>query len=221
MRDDFDERTKDILAHRVGFRCSNPKCRQPTSGPQADPTKAINIGVAAHIKAASNGGKRYDSSQTSEQRKSADNGIWLCQSCSKLIDSDETKFTVELLLDWKSQAETIARRELEEKSLETNRESNTIVVRYAEGDKDFALWLSLQLISQGYPVWCDLLNSEPGEYTEAMVEDLVKNKAAKYLFVLSSLSNGDSELLKELRFAYELDFGTLGHFRPNYIDTIS
>jgi len=81
---------------------------------------------------------------------------------------------------------------------------NTIVVRYAEGDKHFALWLSLQLISQGYPVWCDLLNSEPGEYAQAMVEDLVKNKAVKYLFVLSSLSNGDSELLKELRFAYEI-----------------
>jgi len=81
---------------------------------------------------------------------------------------------------------------------------NTVVVRYAKGDKDFALWLSLQLISQGYPVWCDLLNPEPGEYTHAMTEDLVKNKAVKYLFVLSSLSNGDSELLKELRFAYEI-----------------
>lgn len=80
---------------------------------------------------------------------------------------------------------------------------DTIVVRYADVDKDFALWLSLQLISQGYPVWCDLLNSEPGEYTQAVVEDLVKNKAAKYLFVLSSSSNDDSELLKELRFAYE------------------
>jgi hypothetical protein len=81
---------------------------------------------------------------------------------------------------------------------------NTIAVRYAEGDKDFALWLSLQLISQGYPVWCDLLNSEPGAYTQAIVEDLIENKAVKYLFVLSGLSNGDSEFLKELRFAYEI-----------------
>ncbi len=80
----------------------------------------------------------------------------------------------------------------------------TIVIRYAEGDKDFALWLSLQLISQGYPVWCDLLNSEPGEYSQAMVEGLINRKAVKYLFVLSNLSNVDSELLKELRFAYEI-----------------
>jgi hypothetical protein len=81
---------------------------------------------------------------------------------------------------------------------------NNIVIRYAEGDKDFALWLSLQLINQSYPVWCDLLNPEPGEYTRAVGENLVKNKAVKYLFVLSSLSNGDSELLKDLRFAYEI-----------------
>jgi len=81
---------------------------------------------------------------------------------------------------------------------------NTIAVRYAEGDKDFALWLSLQLISQGYPVWCDLLNSEPGEYTKSMAEDLIKNKTAKYLFVLSDLSNADPDLLKELRFAFEV-----------------
>ena len=116
MRDDFDEETKDILARRVGFRCSNPKCRKLTSGPQTVPAKAINIGVAAHIAAASNGGKRYDPNQSPEQRKSAENGIWLCQSCSKLIDSDEKRYTVELLQEWKSKAEALALRELEESS---------------------------------------------------------------------------------------------------------
>jgi hypothetical protein len=114
MRDDFDERTKSILARRVGFRCSNPKCRKPTSGPQVDPAEAINIGVAAHIAAASSGGKRYDSNQSPEQRRSGDNGIWLCQSCSKLIDNDEKRYTVELLESWKSQAETLALREIQE-----------------------------------------------------------------------------------------------------------
>lgn len=83
-------------------------------------------------------------------------------------------------------------------------QQKTIVIRYAEGDKDFALWLSLQLISQGYPVWCDLLDTEPGGYTSPMIEDTVKNRAAKYLFVLSSLSNVDTNLLKELRFAFEV-----------------
>lgn len=114
MRDDFDEKTKDILARRVGFRCSNPKCRKLTSGPQDNPQKSISIGVAAHIAAAAQGGKRYNPNQTIEQRKSIGNGLWLCQSCSKLIDSDEARYTVELLKAWKKQAESIAIKELEE-----------------------------------------------------------------------------------------------------------
>jgi hypothetical protein len=91
MRDDFDEKTKEILSRRVGLRCSNPNCRKLTNGPQTNPTKAINIGVAAHITAASQNGPRFDANMTPEERKSAENGIWLCQNCAKLIDNDERR----------------------------------------------------------------------------------------------------------------------------------
>ena len=40
MRDDFSPSIKDILAKRVGYRCSNPKCQVLTSGPQENPEKA-------------------------------------------------------------------------------------------------------------------------------------------------------------------------------------
>jgi hypothetical protein len=113
MRDDFPTRTKEILAKRVGYRCSNPECCQPTSGPQEDPNKAINIGVAAHITAASTGGPRFDSLLTSDQRKSVENGIWLCQKCAKLIDSDEARYTVEKIRRWKGLAESKAYKALE------------------------------------------------------------------------------------------------------------
>jgi hypothetical protein len=54
-RDDFALSVKKVLAQRVGARCSNPNCRQQTSGPQFDPAKALNVGVAAHITAAATG----------------------------------------------------------------------------------------------------------------------------------------------------------------------
>ena len=38
--------------------------------------------------------------------KSINNGIWLCQSCAKLIDSDENKYTVKLIKSWKEQTES-------------------------------------------------------------------------------------------------------------------
>ena len=113
MRDDFPLRTKEILARRVGYRCSNPECCQTTSGPQEDPNKTINIGVAAHITAASTGGPRFDSTLTPDQRKSLENGIWLCQKCAKLIDSDEARYTVEKIRRWKGFAESKAAEALE------------------------------------------------------------------------------------------------------------
>ncbi len=61
--------------------------------------------MAAHITAASPGGPRFDPSLTVEQRSSAENGIWLCQNHGKLVDSDEERFSIALLRDWKTTAE--------------------------------------------------------------------------------------------------------------------
>jgi hypothetical protein len=113
MRDDFPLAVKELLAKRVAYHCSNPGCRHVTSGPQENPTRVINIGVAAHITAASPDGPRHDPSLTAEQRGSVDNGIWLCQSCGKLVDNDELRYTVAGLRDWKRVAEASAARDLE------------------------------------------------------------------------------------------------------------
>jgi hypothetical protein len=113
MRNDFSNQTKAILAKRVGFRCSNPHCRQLTSGPHTEPTGSINIGVAAHITAASPGGPRYDVYISAEKRKSQDNGIWLCEKCAKLVDSDEVRYTVGKLREWKRIAEAETLKQIE------------------------------------------------------------------------------------------------------------
>lgn len=115
-RDNFAPRVKDLLAKRVGHRCSNPGCTQPTSGPQLDPEKSINIGVASHITAAAAGGPRYDSSLSAEARTSSDNGIWLCQTCGKLVDNDPGRYTVATLRDWKHSSERYAAWQLENRS---------------------------------------------------------------------------------------------------------
>lgn len=117
-RDDFKQDMKEILARRVGMRCSNPNCRRATSGPQEDPTKSTNVGVAAHVTAASKGGARYDKALSSEGRKSIENAIWLCQVCAKLIDNDDQRFTVDLLRQWKRLSEEAARMAIEELSTE-------------------------------------------------------------------------------------------------------
>src|ERR1017187_9525799 len=108
MRDDFSPRTIEILARRVGFRCSNPSCRNSTVGPGHESERTINIGVAAHITAALPGGPRYEAAIDADQRSDAGNGIWLCQNCAKLIDSDVIRYSHEVLLKWKNDAEVEA-----------------------------------------------------------------------------------------------------------------
>jgi len=50
---------------------------------------------------------------TKEQRRSPENGIWLCQSCAKLVDNDEIRYPVEFLKRWKNLAEEIQRMRIE------------------------------------------------------------------------------------------------------------
>ena len=102
------------MANRVGWKCSNPNCRKATRGAGTEKTDVINIGVAAHITAASKGGPRYDEDMTAQERKSSENGIWLCQSCSKLIDSDVKRYPVDKLKKWKEISEQMAVLDLEE-----------------------------------------------------------------------------------------------------------
>jgi hypothetical protein len=113
LRDDFSMRVKELLASRVANHCSNPECHQTTSGPQKDSEKAINVGVAAHITAASENGPRFNSSLSSSQRQSVENGIWLCQNCAKLVDNDPNRYSVEVLHQWKKITEEGTLRELE------------------------------------------------------------------------------------------------------------
>lgn len=113
-RDDFLAKVKNRLKERVNSCCSNPDCRVPTSAPSDESDEAVNsIGIAAHICAAAGGkgARRYDSKMTSEQRKSINNGIWLCSKCADMIDNDEITYTVELLKQWKKQAEETAKLE--------------------------------------------------------------------------------------------------------------
>ena len=112
-RDDFRKNVKESLARRVAFICSNPECQKLTIGPDSKPTGSVSIGVAAHITAAAPGGKRYDPTLTTEERKGFDNGIWLCQNCAKLIDSDEAQYAIDVLSNWKIEAENRAKSNFE------------------------------------------------------------------------------------------------------------
>lgn len=112
-RDEFTSDTKNRLAARVAWRCSQPSCRRSTIGPQqGDPRGIVTAGEAAHITAAAPGGPRYDSTLTEEQRKDISNGIWLCSACADIIDKDFRNYSVATLQQWRQLAERDAHQAL-------------------------------------------------------------------------------------------------------------
>lgn len=106
-RDDFSRTTAQALMTRVAGYCSRPECRRMTIIPNPEYPAYFSItGRAAHITAAAENGPRYDSALTSIERRSADNGIWLCADCADMIDKNKgAGFSCELIKSWKARAE--------------------------------------------------------------------------------------------------------------------
>lgn len=110
LRDDFTKKTIDTLAKRAGGRCSICNCA--TYGPNDNPYVATNIGQAAHIAAAAEGGPRYDPAMSPEVRKSLKNALWLCSNCHDNIDRNPESYPVKRLLQIKKEAENNAKESL-------------------------------------------------------------------------------------------------------------
>lgn len=68
-------------------------------------------------------------------------------------------------------------------------------------DNEFATWLSLQLTQLGYTIWCDVVRFHGGEDFWHDIEGAIRDRTAKFLFVLSRSSNTKDGPLKELRVA--------------------
>ena len=113
--DDFKLEIKKKLAERAAYICSNPSCNRMTIGPDnSNPLKSTNAGIAAHICAASPGGPRYDMSQTPAERRSISNGIWLCGTCSMMIDKNNgNDYPATHLRKWKNDHEKLIKECLE------------------------------------------------------------------------------------------------------------
>ncbi len=84
----------------------------------------------------------------------------------------------------------------------TNPTRDTVLLSHANPeDNEFTLWLGLQLANEGYKVWCDLTKLLGGKVFWDEIEDVIRTRAAKVLFVLSRTSNAKDGPLRELHLA--------------------
>lgn len=68
-------------------------------------------------------------------------------------------------------------------------------------DNEFTRWLALRLAGEGFPVWCDLTQLLGGEDFWTDAEEAIRNRTAKFIYVLSRASNKKSGPLQELAVA--------------------
>lgn len=109
---EFRSPVRETLMKRAGQRCSFPLCSITTSGPTVEPNSVANIGRAAHIFSAREGGPRGTGGLTRKERQSAENGIWLCSVHADLIDKNNRQdFPAGLLRRYKEIHEERIRRE--------------------------------------------------------------------------------------------------------------
>jgi len=90
---------------------------------------------------------------------------------------------------------------------------NMLFVSHANPEDNlFTRWLSLRLAREGYPVWCDLTKLLGGEDFWRDVEAALRDRTAKFLFVLSKTSNQKQGTKDELALARKV-----GKHLPDFI----
>lgn len=129
-RDEFDKPTVEALAKRAAYICSNPDCKTLTIAPSSvEDTKVTYIGKAAHITAAAEGGPRYNPDLSPEDRKSIDNGIFLCSNCADMIDKNKgVDYPIKLLVKWKNEHDTWISENLNMRVYAETKSNQTFVV---------------------------------------------------------------------------------------------
>ena len=108
----FPRQVALALAHRAAFICSNPTCHALTIMPElGNHTGWTHKGGAAHIHGEKPKSARYDPNMTASERRSAENGLWLCTSCHDTVDKLKgNSFTAEQLRGWKREHAALIRQ---------------------------------------------------------------------------------------------------------------
>jgi len=189
MRDNFSSKTKRTLADRVAWKCSFPGCSQITIGPNASQDKSSNLGEAAHIFAAAEDGPRYNPDMTPDERKSIDNGIWMCRHHARLIDTDFFNYSAATLQQWKLIAEENAYKKIAE--IGSNQRNQLYTLVAIDNDIVFeGVWLSTKNDTWRFEINKFIIGS-----IESMIDKSTSIINSGSFIVVES--QGDGRVLKE------------------------
>lgn len=88
-------------------------------------------------------------------------------------------------------------------------------------DNEFTRSLALRFAREGYPAWCELTKLLGGEDSWIEIEEAIRSRTMKFLFVLSKTSNEKPGVLQELALAKRVGKGREDVVIPLKIDDLS
>jgi hypothetical protein len=95
---------------------------------------------------------------TPEQRADIANGVWLCQTCAKLVDNDQVRFTAAVLQDWKAVAEQDALDQIGKTA--PRRDAVQIIDKWVNLSYPKKVGITQRLTAEGYDVSWRTANEE-------------------------------------------------------------
>jgi hypothetical protein len=102
-------------------------------------------------------------------------------------------------------------------------ERDVVFVSHANPeDNTFATWLTLRLTREGYRVWCDVVRLKGGDDFWRDIEKAICERARKFVFVVSTVSNQKHGTLQELSVASTIarQLGDTSYIIPVKIDDL-
>lgn len=118
---------RKMLWGRSGNQCSFTDCTFELAQANDSSSKAVVIGEEAHIVAQKSDGPRGTSPLTRDQRDEYSNLILLCPTHHSLVDADETRFPVEVLLSMKAAHEDSIRPSQDRSALQSDEQWARII----------------------------------------------------------------------------------------------
>lgn len=112
---EFSKSVRSIVAKRAAYICANPACRSTTLHlADIDHGKVVFRGRVTHICALAENGARHDELMSGNQRKGANNAIFLCTKCVELVNRNKGfDYPATLLRAWKEQHKHWVREQLD------------------------------------------------------------------------------------------------------------
>src|SRR5262249_13034307 len=86
----------------------------------------------------------------------------------------------------------------------TETQRSSLFISHAVEDNDFAMWLGARLSAAGHDVWADVLRLKGGDDWQRVLEDALRNRAMKMLWVASPYGSTKQGVRNEIQIATDI-----------------